>query len=502
MTESPDKKPPQDILDWLAIRNAPNWRVARLLGGVFGAILIVAVPLLFFGALLAAGTVLQHTVAMALSGRSEGINLGAGALIAALLGAPFVIWGTVLKHQTVRYQKEGHMTDRISKAVEQLGAEKTVNTEVRYLQYKRKSKGDEVFETRVRKNVKRNLPHDVCKIVAKPWETIQETVPNLEVRIGAILSLERIAQDSTTHDKGRDHVMVMQILCEYVRENSNARQPKELGRGERETPGKDTTEEEHKTHLDAVRKRSEAIQKWATSLPKPRADVQLALTVIGRRSPEQRRVEAAWPNPLDQAKRWPFDPDFLRQRDEPGKAAMPRVEFDAIKARLSEWRRDRRKYTGYRLDLRGANLQRFDLAARQPDGSDAVFSGAKMAKARLEGAFLDGAHLKDVNLANARMEGARLDGARMQGARLRETRMEGASLERTRLEGAALWNTNLTGAQGLTPEQLATVFGDASVTLPEGVERPAHWPLRKLGWSTLKAERAKWLASPSTNPPD
>jgi hypothetical protein len=39
------------------------------------------------------------------------------------------------------------------------------------------------------------------------------TEPNIEVRIGAILSLERIAQDSTRYDNGRDHVRVMEILC-------------------------------------------------------------------------------------------------------------------------------------------------------------------------------------------------------------------------------------------------------------------------------------------------
>lgn len=57
---------------------------------------------------------------------SSSPNLGAGALIAALLSAPFVIWGTYIKYQSLGFQREGHITDRISKAVEQLGAEKTV----------------------------------------------------------------------------------------------------------------------------------------------------------------------------------------------------------------------------------------------------------------------------------------------------------------------------------------------------------------------------------------
>lgn len=113
-----------------------------------------------------------------------GGSLGLGALIAAFLGAPFVIYGTYLRHKTQRLEQEGHMTDRITKAVEQLGTEKTIKE-----------------------------PDGAGK-------TVERTVPNIEVRMGAILSLERIAQDSTMHDKGRDHVRVMEILCAYIRENT------------------------------------------------------------------------------------------------------------------------------------------------------------------------------------------------------------------------------------------------------------------------------------------
>ncbi|MFZ1471212.1 MAG: hypothetical protein WAT09_19860, partial [Paracoccaceae bacterium] len=60
------------------------------------------------------------------SGAPASPGLGIGALLAALLGGPFLIWGTVLKHRTVGFQKEGHITDRINTAVEMLGAEKTV----------------------------------------------------------------------------------------------------------------------------------------------------------------------------------------------------------------------------------------------------------------------------------------------------------------------------------------------------------------------------------------
>lgn len=160
--------------------------------------------LLFLGAVGAAFAVLQHTFTAAREG-GDGPDPGAGALIGALLGGPFLIWGTILKHQTVRNQKKGHMTDRIAKVVEQLGAEKTVKGRLV------NSAGKKVFEKD--KNGKLDYSRPV---------TVEETQPNLEVRMGAILSLERIAQDSTTHDHGRDHVMVTEILCAYTRHNSPA----------------------------------------------------------------------------------------------------------------------------------------------------------------------------------------------------------------------------------------------------------------------------------------
>lgn len=201
---------------WAEIR--PGWLfLAVILALLWIGLFTLTIAAAFFGlwqALQPAGASVQP-------------NLGLGALLAALLGAPFVIWGTVLKHQSLRYQKEGHITDRISKAVEQLGAEKT----------------EKVY----------SLEQDGIPVQA------ERTLPNIEVRIGAILSLERIAQDSTKHDKGRDHVRVMEILCAYIRENA---------------PATDLTPTEG---------------EFTTKIP--RIDLQMAVTVLGRRSDVQQKIE-------------------------------------------------------------------------------------------------------------------------------------------------------------------------------------------------------------------
>ncbi len=485
------------FLDWLGLRNAPNWRVARPLGPLLSVIL----ALLFIGAVTAAFVAL----ARAISGGEGATGLGTGALIVGLLGAPFLVWSTVIKHQTLRYQKEGHITDRISKAVEQLGAEKTV-----------KKDGKE------------------------------ETVPNIEVRIGAILSLERIAQDSTAHDNGRDHVRVMEILCAYVRENAKAETAEDHPFGEWEP---------HKEH-------ARHIQGWARGLKGPRGDVQLVLNVIGRRTAAQRRVEAAWPDAPGKDTIWPFDTPCPELPTVEGDKSLSAAQIDAFTEKLKAWRHTLRRYSGYRLDLRGANLQRADLSAKRPDASDAVFSGALLAGARMEGADLSGAkmqgaylngvrmegadlrrvrmegvdlggaRMEGVDLSGARMEGADLSGAKMQGAYLNGVRMEGADLRvGARMEGADLRGARMERAYlygvrmdshtsldkvtftsaalrdldysevPISAEQVNSAFGDASVTLPEDITRPAHWPDWELDWGTFHTEYPRWRANPAAYTP-
>ncbi|MCL4189108.1 MAG: hypothetical protein KJZ85_16020 [Rhodobacteraceae bacterium] len=298
---------PRSLTDWLGLADAPRWGVARPLG----VALSVALALLFVLALVATVAVLRDALV-----DGEGGGPGVGALLVALLGAPFMIWTTVIRHETLRYQKEGHITDRIAKAVEQLGAEKTVKTA-----------GQE------------------------------ESRPNIEVRIGAILALERIAQDSTRLDRGRDHVRVIEILCAYVRENSNARRPRDFPLPEWQPLSDDASDEERAVHeaWRAARFAGDGgplARQWAEGLPRPRADVQLALRVIGRRSAEQRRVEAAWPDPPGPDTLWPFDPDFPRLPDRPINEPLDDAEIDGVLAGLGRWRGLIGAYRGYRLDLR------------------------------------------------------------------------------------------------------------------------------------------------------
>ncbi|MBR3370334.1 MAG: pentapeptide repeat-containing protein [Rhodobacteraceae bacterium] len=598
---SKDTRPNVTLTDWLGVSNAPNWRVARHLG----PLLTVVVAVLFVLALGCAFVVLGRTVFW-----GGEVSLGVGGLVVALLGAPFVIWGTVLKHQTVMFQKEGHMTDRINKAVEQLGAEKEVRQLGRNISIrtKRPEGYEEVERLFVFKGDEFSYV-DGDDVLVEPWEEVTLSAPNIEVRIGAILSLERIAQDSTRHDKGRDHVRVMEILCAYIRENSNDQKPRNYTKQDWSPLENDATAKMRDDHLSKLdfhcRFVSGKIQEWIETLPKLRVDVQLALSVIGRRNTMQRQVEAAWPYPASSDTVWPFDLPCPELTLEPDDEALSETELDTYFRRLQAWRETLDAYQGYRLDLRGANLQRADLSSKQFDGSDAVFSGALFENARLEGAnlrwaqmkgadfdeahltgtkigpaHLQGAafkkaHLQGADLMGVEMQGVNLRDAFIQGANLYESRMEGASLvgalvegadftlarlqgtsfwrarmagvdcsvarmegvkltdadirkadfsdtgmERVylrrvqiddqtyfrgaKLEGAAFANVNLTSAS-VTQEQVSVAFGDASVELPKGLERPPNWPLDKLkihiGKNSFPREWRKWRENPDTYKP-
>jgi len=201
---------------------------------------------------------------------------------------------------------------------------------------------------------------------------------NIELRLGGIYALERIAQGSET-----DYWPVMEILTTYVRE----RAPWKESRPPNEEPPP---------------------RKLA-------ADIQAALTVLGRRE------------------------------------------------RIYKTGED------LRLDLRGTDLRRAHLSGAHLEG--AILSGA-----HLEEANLSGVHLEDAILRGTHLEKAALIGAFLERAFLGEAHLEGAiltdaSLEKAYLSGAHFGTANLLGTDltdtfGLTWEQVQTARRDNKTRFP------------------------------------
>lgn len=201
----------------------------------------------------------------------------------------------------------------------------------------------------------------------------------LAVRLGGIYALEQIALDSS-----KLHWPVMEVLVAFVHAN----------------PAGDEEPVTHGWTDDGPRHERDRVPI--------RADLQAALTVLGRR-PEKRR---RWEHEHQRA----FNLRFV----------------DIRRARLWGMHFEDALLTGARLD------------------------GAYLSHAHLERAFLSGASLRRVFLRDGHLEHAVLRGAHLDGAVLLRARMDG-----TDLAGAHLERTDLTGAQ------LEKATTDGSTVLPD-----------------------------------
>jgi hypothetical protein len=160
---------------------------------------------------------------------------------------------------------------------------------------------------------------------------------NLDVRIGGIYALERIA-----HDSARDHPTVVEVLAAFVREHSRDEWPPEAIRD-----------------ADGVVRRA-------------RPDVQTALTVLGRRNSAHDRLRLD----LEAA-----DLSYANlSKANLARAWLTKVNLNA--ANLGD------------ADLSGASLFFADLTF-------AMLSKAKLTNAHLDGAKLDAGLLKAADLTRA-----------------------------------------------------------------------------------------------------
>ena len=244
----------------------------------------------------------------------------------------------------------------------------------------------------------------------------------LQVRLGGIYALERIARDSQA-----DHWAVVEILTAFVRANSPA-QPNV------------------KSHA-------------ATELG---TDIQAVLTVLTRRNLQheknsKQRIDLRRSNlqgavligcQLERAILWNADLSEANLRDS-----------NLTSAGLKEARLESAALTLANLEratLGGANLE------------NAACAGARMEGTQLNGANLRSAHLDDVNLS-----GANLFQADLTGASLLNANLSGAILQDAILTGAHLKNADLTNAIGLSEQQLRSALGHDSAHLSLNIDRPA-----------------------------
>jgi uncharacterized protein YjbI with pentapeptide repeats len=222
----------------------------------------------------------------------------------------------------------------------------------------------------------------------------------LDVRIGGIYALERVA-----HDSVRDHPTVMEVLCAFIREHS--REPRSVRDKEQDDTGLSI-----------------------------RPDVQAALTVIGRRdsAKDVRELDLLQAN-LGGANLYKAELGYAQLRD----ADLQHAFLVGAKLNMAH--------------LSGADLHEAKLGGRA-DLSNADLSGANLSGADLDGANLHKARLNAAVLRDANLRGSFLGGARLQGADLAGANLDGVNLSVADLRRADLRGADLTG----------TVFRDADLT--------------------------------------
>jgi Pentapeptide repeats (8 copies) len=177
---------------------------------------------------------------------------------------------------------------------------------------------------------------------------------NLDVRLGGIYALERIANDSL-----EDRATIAEVLTAYVRGHAPW-PPSRYGQ-----PPPDATIEDVSD-----------LQVWA-------ADVQAALTVLGRLQPP-----VGWAKPLNLSR------TDLRRAD------LTNGHFE-------------------KASLGGSQLRKAYLINVQLQGAvlpEAQLQGALLIYAQLQGALLHHAQLQEAVLYGANLDGALLNDAQLQGA--------------------------------------------------------------------------------------
>jgi uncharacterized protein YjbI with pentapeptide repeats len=347
------------------------------------------------------------------------LELKARQTMAQIVGGAVLLVGLYFTSQTLRTTQEGQITDRFTKAINQLG-----------------------------KN-------------------------DLAVRLGAIHALERIARDSEY-----DHWAVMEVLTAFVRE-----QPYRslFSRFFPEKPEVSKLPADMQAILTVLGRRirtygkgeSERLDLSGVQLPSANlAGAKLQGANLTGANLSKAHLGGAHEKPRHVETKFNSDRPFIATITIEHVFQPPDFQGAILTgARLQQ------------AILVGALFQGAILVQAMLQDSDltkAKFKNADLAEAHLEGATLTEAHLEGATLIEAHLEGALLTGAHLEGAILTEAHLEGAILTEAHLEGATLIEAHLEGAlltgAHLDSEQIRVACVDEHTQLPDGLTRPAPCP--------------------------
>ncbi len=229
----------------------------------------------------------------------------------------------------------------------------------------------------------------------------------IEVRLGGIYALERLAQDTPS-----EYWLTIEVLTAFVRER--------CARGE---VAVETDSLQIPTVVRSDRANPRHVSRKHASVPRIPTDIQAVMTVLSRRDASRDR------------------PDRTIELRESNLRAADLTGIELWGADL--WKVNLREAQLWKAKLVGAFLGRANL------------SEASLWMADLEGAYLWKANLQGANLTEANLQQANLEGSNLKGANLQQTN---------------LINADLRKVVGLTRQQLSTAICDETTQLPDYLE--------------------------------
>ncbi len=351
------------------VRGAPAWVRARPPLGLVLAITLSAVAAVLIAWKVPIWQLASRAALLAPDRYLELQNSYRATIVQSLAGAALLVtiyltWRRVAAtERQVEIAGEGQITERFTRAIEQLGQRERV-----------------------------------------------------EIRLGGIYALERIARDSE-----KDHWTIMEVLTAYLRQHVARR---------------DDAPESAPTKAVAI-------------------DVQAILTVIGRRRIEfdpieGRRLDLTWTNL--------FGADLFGTN-------LSGANLEG--ANLSD-------AVLMRTNLSKALLLEANLSEAKMFEAD--LSGASLRGADLSGAVMWMTDLSWADLSEANLSRADLSKANLSGASLRGANLSGVDLSKAHLLGANLSGATLAGAIGLTHEQIESAITDEKTILPGYLEEGGEGP--------------------------
>ncbi|EEB84635.1 pentapeptide repeat-containing protein [Roseobacter sp. GAI101] len=378
------------------------------------------------------------------------------ATLGAVVALPFTLIRLTFTRTQTETAVEALFNDKINAAVEDLHAQRQISVEV--------TDGE-----------------------TKTHETVWQD--DVTRRNGAIDRLEGLVQENPASAE-----RVARMLSVYVRELSQEYKP---------VPTPETTNRQN-------------LRTWARKLNAVRSDMQNAVLVLGRLQSISGVTELAGLVDLSGTNLQGFDLSTL---------SFEKSNFSAAQLQGANLRDAQLQRTSLRSAhlqgafLNGARLLGADIRWAQLQGAylgGAHLQGAKLSGALLQGAYLGGkAHLQGTKLRRAQLQGAHLRLAQLQGADLSEAQLQCADLRGTYFNastsfreadfrGAAFYAVDLTDTS-ITREQLDTMYGDATVTLPGGLgpdheSWPAQWSKEELDWDDFETQWRAFQASIGQDP--